>query len=84
MDNQKIEATIALLRNSKNMTQTELGERVGVSFQAVSKRERGETLPDISVLPCLADVLETTIDYILHCGEPRFSFKGKNHNIRYD
>ncbi|MBE6883326.1 MAG: helix-turn-helix transcriptional regulator [Ruminococcaceae bacterium] len=41
MDNQKIEATIALLRNSKNMTQTELGERVGVSFQAVSKWERG-------------------------------------------
>jgi len=34
-------------------------------------------LPDISVLPCLADVLETTIDYILHCSEPRFSFKGK-------
>jgi len=77
MDNKKIGATIATLRNNKNMTQTELGERIGVSFQAVSKWERGETLPDISILPSLADILETTIDYILRCGEPNFSFKGK-------
>ena len=77
MDNKKIGATIALLRNNKNMTQADLGERIGVSFQAVSKWERGETLPDISLLPTLADILETTIDYILRCGEPNFSFKGK-------
>lgn len=77
MDNKKIGTTIAVLRNSKNMTQAELGERIGVSFQAVSKWERGETLPDISLLPALADILETTIDYILRSGEPNFSFKGK-------
>ena len=65
MDNKKIGVTIALLRNNKNMTQADLGERIGVSFQAVSKWERGETLPDISLLPTLADILETTIDYIL-------------------
>ena len=77
MDNKKIGATIALLRNNKNMTQADLGERIGVSFQAVSKWERGETLPDISLLLNLADVLDTSIDYILRCGEPKFSFKGK-------
>lgn len=77
MNNKKIGATIALLRNHKNMTQAELGERIGVSFQAVSKWERGETLPDISILPSLADILETTVDYILRSGEPKFSFKGK-------
>ena len=77
MDNKKIGTTIAVLRNSKNMTQAELGERIGVSFQAVSKWERGETLPDVSLLPALADILETTIDYILRSGEPTFSFKGK-------
>ena len=77
MDNKKIGATISLLRNAKNMTQAELGERIGVSFQAVSKWERGETLPDVSLLPALADILETTIDYILRNGEPSFSFKGK-------
>ena len=77
MDNKKIGATISLLRNAKNMTQADLGERIGVSFQAVSKWERGETLPDVSLLPALADILETTIDYILRNGEPPFSFKGK-------
>ncbi len=77
MDNKKIGTTIALLRNNKNMTQADLGERVGVSFQAVSKWERGETLPDVSILPNLADALETTIDYILRCGEPAFPYKGK-------
>ena len=77
MDQKKIGATITQLRNNKKMTQAELGERIGVSFQAVSKWERGETLPDVSILPTLADILETTIDYILRCGEPVFSFKGK-------
>lgn len=55
-------------------------ERVWVKTQlpvAVSKWERGETLPDISLLPMLADVLETTIDYILRSGESASSFKGK-------
>jgi len=77
MNNQKVGATIALLRNSKKMTQADLGERIGISFQAVSKWERGETLPDVSILPILADVLETTIDYILRSGEHTFPFKGK-------
>ena len=77
MDCKKIGATVAALRNNKNMTQAELGSHMGVSFQAVSKWERGETLPDISLLPKLADVLETTIDYILRSGEPKFAFKGK-------
>lgn len=77
MDNKKVGASIALLRNNKHMTQTELGERVGVSFQAVRKWERGETLPDVSILPTLADALETTIDYILRSGEPTPVFRGK-------
>ena len=62
MNNIKIGTTIAMLRNNKKMTQAELGDRIGVSFQAVSKWERGETLPDVSTLPALADALDTTID----------------------
>lgn len=77
IDNKKVGATIAVLRNHKNMTQAQLGEVLGVSFQAVSKWERGETLPDVSLLPALSDALETTIDYILRSGEPAFAFKGK-------
>lgn len=77
IDNIEFGKNITLLRNKKGMTQTELGERLGVSFQAVSKWERGETLPDISILTDLADILETTTDYLLRAGEISLSFKGK-------
>ncbi|MEE1007050.1 MAG: helix-turn-helix transcriptional regulator [Acutalibacteraceae bacterium] len=77
IDNKKIGKQIALLRASKGITQNELGERIGVTFQSVSKWERGETLPDVSALPGLANVLETTIDNILFAGEQHAVFKGK-------
>lgn len=77
IDNKKVGRQIASLRASKQITQNELGERVGVSFQAVSKWERGETLPDISILPDIADVLETTIDNILFGGDHHVIFKGR-------
>ncbi len=77
MNIEKVGEQIYLLRKSKGITQSELGERVGVSFQAVSKWERGETLPDVAVLPDLAKVLETTVDYILTGGEKMVDYKGK-------
>lgn len=77
INNNCIGKQIAFLRTKKGITQTELGERIGVSFQAVSKWERGETLPDISILPILSDILETTIDNILRGEEYCISFKGK-------
>lgn len=77
MDTRKIGRQIAALRKSKGLTQNELGERLGVSFQAVSKWERSETLPDISILPDLAKVLETTVDFILCAGEKAVEYKGK-------
>ncbi len=77
INNETVGKQIARLRTDKGLTQTELGERVGVSFQAVSKWERGETLPDVSVLPDLADVLETTIDTLLRGTEQHAVFKGK-------
>ena len=77
MNMRKVGEQISTLRKSKGITQNELGERVGVSFQAVSKWERGETLPDIAVLPDLANVLETSIDNILIGGEKQIEYKGK-------
>lgn len=76
MNINKVAEQIALLRKSKGLTQNELGERVGVSFQAVSKWERGETLPDVAILPDLAEVLETSIDNILLGGEKQIEYKG--------
>ena len=77
MDTNKVAEQIAVLRKNKGITQSELGERVGVSFQAVSKWERGETLPDIALLPDLAKVLETSIDNILLSGDKQIEYKGK-------
>ena len=77
MNTEKVGTQIALLRKEKGITQSELGDRIGVSFQAVSKWERGETLPDITLLPDLAKILETTIDFILTGNEKVAEYKGK-------
>ena len=77
MNIEKIGEQIAVLRKGKRLTQSDLGERLGVSFQAVSKWERGETLPDITLLPDLAKVLETTVDFILCSEEKAVEYKGK-------
>lgn len=50
------------LRKKNNMTQLELADKMGVSFQAVSNWERGNSMPDISKLPELADIFGVTID----------------------
>lgn len=77
MNIKKVGEQIAVLRKVKGLTQSELGERIGVSFQAVSKWERGETLPDIALLPDLAKILETTVDFILLGSEKVIEYKGK-------
>lgn len=66
---------IYILRKQKGMTQNQLGERIHVSFQAVSKWERGETLPDASLLPELAQALGTSIDNILIGGDGEMAAK---------
>ena len=74
---EKVGAQISSLRKGKGLTQNELGERLNISFQAVSKWERGETLPDTSILVALANELDTTVDSILSGGEKSMDFKGK-------
>lgn len=77
MDAKLIGTQIAQLRKVKGMTQTELGDRLNISFQAVSKWERGETLPDTAILVALADVLQTTVDNILRGGMQAVPYRGK-------
>lgn len=77
MDMKSVGNQIAAMRKSKGLTQAELGERIGVSFQAVSKWERGETLPDTAILPELADVLQTSVDLILRGGRQALHYRGK-------
>ena len=56
---------IAELRKAHNMTQFELADALGISFQAVSNWERGASMPDISKLPELAEIFGVTIDEVL-------------------
>ena len=47
----KIAETIGRLRRERGLTQEGLGARLGISGQAVSKWEKGESMPDILLLP---------------------------------
>lgn len=49
--------TIRNLRETRSMTQAELGERIGVSSKTISKWETGKGLPDITLLQPLAQIL---------------------------
>lgn len=77
MDVKQVGAQIARLRKEKGLTQNDLGDRLGVSFQAVSKWERGETLPDTAILLDLANVLGTSVDFILTGGSQVLRYRGK-------
>lgn len=52
---------IALARQARGLTLRQLGERLGVSAQAVHKWERGLNYPDITLIPLIAHVLDVPI-----------------------
>lgn len=60
-----IAKNISTLRRAAEMTQFELAERLNYSDKAVSKWERGESVPDIAVLKHIADIFCVTVDYLL-------------------
>lgn len=53
---------ISIYRKEKGLTQEELAQILGISFQAVSKWENAQSMPDISLLPQLSRSLEVSID----------------------
>ena len=61
-----IAKNIAKLRVGADMTQMELAQRLNYSDKAVSKWERGESLPDISVLVEIAEIFSVTLDSLVH------------------
>ena len=58
----KLGENLRKLRKDKGITQEELAYTLGVSFQAISKWERGEGYPDITLLPTLAGYFGMTIE----------------------
>ncbi len=64
MDQVKIGKFIAEMRKSVGLTQDELGERLFIKGQSVSKWERGLNLPDTSILLELSEILNVSVTEI--------------------
>lgn len=65
MENKTIGSFIAILRKAKGLTQQELADELNVSNKSVSRWERDETLPDLTIVPALAELLGVTTDELL-------------------
>ena len=69
-DTMKIAAIIKQARIDRNMTQMNLADAMGVSYQAVSNWERGNSMPDIAKLEDLCTVLGLTVEQLLGMATP--------------
>lgn len=65
MNSNNLGRKILECRQNKGMTQEELAGRIGVTPQALSKWERGQSLPDVSLLVDLCQMLGCSADYLL-------------------
>ena len=69
--NLRIGENLKRLRREKDLTQEELAAHLGISFQAISKWERGESYPDITILPALSNYFKISIDELVGMEEIR-------------
>ncbi|MBO4470945.1 MAG: helix-turn-helix domain-containing protein [Clostridia bacterium] len=58
-------ANLKKYRIAKGLTQEDVAELLGITAQSVSKWERGESYPDITFLPALANIFETSVDLLI-------------------
>lgn len=70
----------------KKLTQEDVAEYLGITVQSVSKWERGESYPDITFLPALANIFETSVDLLIgmdtiRAKETRFNIHKKRWHI---
>lgn len=56
---------ICRYRKEQGLTQDDLAKKLGLTFQAVSKWETAQTLPDIALLPKLSQILDISVDKLL-------------------
>lgn len=65
MGKKSIGSFISALRKVNGMTQQELADKLGVSNKAVSRWERDECAPDISIIPVIAEIFNVSCDELL-------------------
>lgn len=63
-------ANLSKLRRSADMTQSELADKLNLTRQAVSRYEKGDSFPDISILVRIAEIFDITIDELIGAGAP--------------
>ena len=78
-DTMKFGKALSTLRKEADMTQNEIADKLNLSRQAISKYERGESFPDISVLVMIAELFHITLDQLINYGEPT---KGESSILR--
>ena len=66
MDLQKIGRFLAERRKTLGLTQRQVAEKLGMSDKSVSKWERAESLPDVAVVKCMAEIFGVNVDYMLN------------------
>lgn len=65
MEKKTIGSFISVLRRANGMTQAELAEKLFVSDKTVSRWERDESTPDLTLIPVIADLFGVTVDELL-------------------
>lgn len=65
-----IASNLAFLRKKKGLTQAELAEKIGYSDKAISRWEKGDTLPDITMLYNLCEFYGISLDDLCGSEEP--------------
>ena len=68
MDMQKVGTFLAELRKERNLTQDELGEKIGVTNKTVSRWENGNYLPPAEILQILSELYDVSINELLSGG----------------
>lgn len=61
-----VASNIIELRTKFGMTQLELAEKLNYSDKSVSKWERAESIPDVTILKSIADIFGVTVDYLIN------------------
>ena len=66
MNQEKIGKFILKLRMDNNLSQAKFADKIGVTYQAVSKWENGRGIPDIEMLKKISEVFDVDIDEIIN------------------
>lgn len=75
---------ISELRQSVGMTQLELAEKLNYSDKSISKWERAESTPDVSVLVEIARLFGVTLDYLVQKEHPKEAVESERRTSKYN